>query len=176
MNTLLVMKQAPSHNWVKSLKKNDLIWLVKEKCFAIIDEWYRSLNGGQNGPIGKITLRRLVGLNPVNVPGFTPTGDQETWLVKENGQGLDNSQIIMPVMEVGQDYSMREIGVLLSQIQQQLASVSERLSALEKVGSPPEPVRVRHTNGYCDTCGDMYVKGYERCHPKCRKENDDEIS
>lgn len=174
MNTLLVVKQTPSHNWVKSLKKNDLIWLVKEKCFAILDEWYRSRNGGQGqSHIGRITLRRLVGLNPSNVPGFTPTGDQETWLVKENGQGLDNSQIIMPVMEVGEGYSMREIGVLLSQIQQQVASVSERLSALEKVIATPEPVRVKHTNGYCDTCGDMYVKGYESCHPKCRTEDHD---
>ncbi len=26
---------------------------------------------------------------------------------------------------------------------------------------------IKHTNGYCDTCGEMYVKGYETNHPKC---------
>lgn len=168
------MKQIPSHNWVKSLKKNELVWLVKEKCFAILDDWYRSLNGEdprQQSNIGNIVLRRLVGLTPSPIPGFTPEGARETWLIRENGQGLDSSQLIMPVVDIAEEYSIRETRFLLSQIQQQLANVSERLTVLEQMMVPPEPVRVKHTNGYCDTCGDMYTKGYERCHPKCQRED-----
>lgn len=32
-----------------------------------------------------------------------------------------------------------------------------------------KPGQVKTTNGYCDTCGDMWVKGYDSHHPTCQK-------
>jgi hypothetical protein len=170
----LILKRIPDPQWVKNLRINDLIWLAKEQHFAIINERYRSMDSDGYSHVGKIVLRRLAG--PRHGSGtLTAAGTQETWLVRENGQGIDYSQIIMPVMEVGQSYTSKEIELLLLQIQQDLASISQRLTVLEDAVTagmrPPRPALVKHTNGYCDTCGDMYVKGYEGCHPKCQKEN-----
>jgi hypothetical protein len=167
MGDLLVMKRMSDPFWMRTLPKNSFIWLVKEGCFAILERPYQEQHALER--IGTIILRRLLGLTTGPSLGFS-RGNSETWHVRENGQGLDGSQIIMPVLEIGQGHSPKEIELLLSQIQQELAHISQRVSALEQILSPPTPVLVKHTNGYCDTCGDMYVKGYERCHPKCQRE------
>lgn len=46
--------------------------------------------------------------------------------------------------------------------------------ALQVVESYKQEMRgkIKTTNGYCDTCGDMYVKGYDLQHTTCRREND----
>lgn len=31
-----------------------------------------------------------------------------------------------------------------------------------------DKIEIKNTNGYCDTCGDMYTKGYESHHPGCK--------
>lgn len=41
--------------------------------------------------------------------------------------------------------------------------------ARKKLDGHGQPSAVCNTNGYCDTCGDMYVVGYEQQHPKCRR-------
>lgn len=43
---------------------------------------------------------------------------------------------------------------------------------LDKLLSKPlkqVKTEVASTNGYCDTCGDMYTRGYESQHPNCRR-------
>jgi hypothetical protein len=160
MGDLLIMKRISNPSWMRTLPKNSFIWLVKEGCFAILERPY------QEHQIGTIILRRLSG------PSLSfSRGTSETWYVRENGQGIDGSQIIMPVLEISQDHSPKEIELMLSQLQQELAHLSQRVGVLEQMLPPPAPVLVKHTNGYCDTCGDMYVKGYERCHPKCQRED-----
>jgi len=46
--------------------------------------------------------------------------------------------------------------------------------ALQVVESYKQEMRgkIKTTNGYCDTCGDMYVHGYDLQHTTCKREND----
>lgn len=47
--------------------------------------------------------------------------------------------------------------------------IDEWVSASKYPLKPVAVGSVIHTNGYCDTCGEMYVKGYEKNHPTCRR-------
>ena len=84
----LILKRIPDPQWVKNLRVNDLIWLVKEQYFAIINECYRSLDSDGYPHTGKIVLRRLAGPR-IGSGTLTAAGTQETWLVRETCQGID---------------------------------------------------------------------------------------
>lgn len=78
----LVVLSLPNFDWLYHLRKDHLVYLVKEKTFAQV-EW--TFDPPEPGRIcGRIGLR-------------FEGGRLDSWLIRSNGQGINCTQCLLPV-------------------------------------------------------------------------------
>jgi hypothetical protein len=114
---LTVMSQIPDTTWLTRLRRGNFLWLSKEKEFGIV-EWEYEDDRHNSGRIG---FRRFTNSQWKN----------ETWMVRPNGQGINFSQLFMPVENhVPADLPPPPKSEL-DQLKKRLKYLEERLEALE---------------------------------------------
>ena len=89
---LIPMKQYPDETWLFRVQRNNIVFLVKENRFAEIEWPYEAPGPGH--VCGMIGLRFFHGEQWEG----RRYSHCDTWFIRPNGQGINGSQCIMPVM------------------------------------------------------------------------------
>lgn len=104
-------------NWILLLRRDDIVWCVKQNCIATIEYPYE--NPKPLFKTGEICLRQ-------NSPGL------QRWFISENGKGIDGSQCLLPIRdgfsETPQELPCTEV----RRLEQMISELSNRLSYLEQ--------------------------------------------
>jgi len=189
---LVVMEKCPDDTWLTRLRRGNVLWLVKEKQFGIVEWEFEPTLGYSSGRIG---FRRYGGF-----------WKNETWMVRPDGKGIDYSQLFLPVEghlpnetlslpepEIRQ--LLRQIGALTQRVEQlefkssfnywiepyELSSSIEPFiskticlhdkcevifDADEAVALSPQEVRKKYPRffGHCPDCGEQIIKYASKEH------------
>lgn len=118
LEQLVVVGTIPDELWVNRLRRGNYVWLVKEDVFATI-EW--EFDPPEPGHIaGRIALRKVT------------TNNIESWFIKANGRGLNNSQLFLPV-EGHLDVNPPDIDEpIVRSLKRELANLTARMELIER--------------------------------------------
>lgn len=120
------MPTMPDDEWLARVPSGNFVYLVKERCFAEV-EWPYDPPGPRH-VCGRVGLR------------FNATR-RDTWFIRSNGQGIDGTQCLMPVMGQVPDEPL----ILPPE---HVKHILRRLDRLEEIviwGRRPRPVTVVDT-------------------------------
>jgi hypothetical protein len=83
--------QIPDPEWLTRLRRGHLAWDVKNERFVRVEFAYESPEPG--------SIAGRIGVDPVweDDDGYWGGCGVESWFIKQDGTGLDGSQLLMPV-------------------------------------------------------------------------------
>jgi hypothetical protein len=107
--------ESPPSGWVERLRRGHRVWLVKENVEALIEFPYEPPEPGLF--CGRMGIR---------------FGLLDSWFVGLNGQGIDGSQIILPLEGNLPDAPEPLPEPLIRQMQRAIGSLEDRVRRLEE--------------------------------------------
>lgn len=130
-DNMTVMYEIPDQLWVNRLRKDNLVWLVKQNIFASIEWEFEPPEPGHIA--GRIAIRKrrdtLIG-----TIFSSPTYDAiETWFIRANGQGMDYSQLFLPVVGHLENNPKPIDEPEIRQLKRELANLNTRMDMLERL-------------------------------------------
>lgn len=82
-------KEYPDETWLTRVRQENVVYLVKENRFAIVQWEYEPAHANQ--------FCGRIGLQFLNTE-CDRIEYKDTWFVRQNGQGINGTQCLMPVM------------------------------------------------------------------------------
>lgn len=124
LNELKVIN-IPDIEWVARLKRDNFVWLPKEKIFAKIEfPWNQSMGLGS----GSIALRKYW----TNDNGEWGFKNLESWHVRPNGAGFDGKYIMLPVEGHCPDKNPEMSAILVERLDRTVSLLVNKVCILEK--------------------------------------------
>ncbi len=83
-----IISQSPDDSWMERLRRNNKVWLVKEKEYATIEwEWEPPEPGHITGRIG---INRKCQFSTLQTT-------LQSWMISADGCGINGSRLLLPV-------------------------------------------------------------------------------
>ena len=109
----------PYPGWLNRTPPNGLVWLVKEKQYAVLVEFEapsKDVERWANDAIAGVARLRRLSISPFNIlntsqslRGRAAAGKQEDWFVSEDGAGYDGLLLMQPVGKLIPEVSYYEL-------------------------------------------------------------------
>ena len=129
LDRLVVSKTIPDELWVNRLRRGNYVWLAKESRFATIEWEFEPPEPGHIA--GRIALRKVGAIdNGVEIVGWS--GNIESWFIRANGQGMDHSQLFLPVEGHLSDNPPEIDEPVVRNLKRELAKLQSRVDLLER--------------------------------------------
>ncbi len=114
---LVVMEKYPDDTWLTRLRRNNILWLVKEKQFGIVEWEFEPTLEYSSGRIG---FRR-----------YESFWKNETWMVRPDGKGINYSQLFLPVEGHLPNEALSLPEPEIRQLLRQIGALTQRIEQLE---------------------------------------------
>lgn len=127
--TNVIDRETLPPRWVRRLKQQYLIWLVKEQQYARVAFPYHPAPPGFCA--GELALRRQYG---GDAEGACCTlGHIEIWYVDAKGKGFDGKQLILPCVGHLDDEDAEVMSMAEMSIRRHINRLEQRVTVLERM-------------------------------------------
>lgn len=144
---LKIIENIPDQSWVERLRNGNVVWLIKEKLFAIIENEFDPPEPGSIA--GRLEVRKFYRYDPsglgtelgtragvfigeVPLDGRIKFPNSERWFIRANGTGLDYKPLILPVEGHLADDPPPIDEPVIRQLKRTIANLEHRLTMVEQ--------------------------------------------